>query len=269
MTVTATPVDPTNKPGVFALALSLQCELYAGKRCPPGTFSPASLPYFNLTHFFYTISDAVGDKAVQMMMGSSPKGDAGASDGYSGGNPRPPGGREWKLRWHVHVHQLSRRLSFPDRFRRLAGRQLSGAGHRQRLRHLRVQQRHDDSCPGCPRCFPATDGAGIQGDGEFLRQSPGRPVRRQWERVPDVGDRAGLGQREHHPGRVATAGVAAGFHRLDLQPRSDQPALVHLHGFYPQPRNCRCAPRRWHPRQEWRPALGAQSGGCRPGCDQG
>ena len=85
MSITATPVDPTNQPGVFALAMSLQCELYAGRRCPPGTFSPSLGLYFSLTHFFYTISDAAGDKAVQMMMGSSPKGDAGASDGYPGG----------------------------------------------------------------------------------------------------------------------------------------------------------------------------------------
>ena len=77
LVIQAVPVK--NVSGAFNLVLSLQVELYGGKRCPPASFAE----YFDLTHFFYTITGTNGVSASQAACGYSTAGDAGASDGYT------------------------------------------------------------------------------------------------------------------------------------------------------------------------------------------
>ncbi len=85
-------VPKSSPAGTFALAMTLQTELYAGKRCPPGTFWSHFNLYFDLTHLFYTITDTAGHRASQSAVGSSNGGDFGVSDGYLATNGQNAGG---------------------------------------------------------------------------------------------------------------------------------------------------------------------------------
>ena len=87
LVVTAIPTNPTNPTGAFNLELEMEVELYVPKRFAPGTFWQHFNLCFNLTHFYYTVSDSAGHIALQAADGYSPGyGDGGTSDGYGGGD---------------------------------------------------------------------------------------------------------------------------------------------------------------------------------------
>ena len=87
--ITPYPKSATDSSQGYYVGIQIKLELYAGKRCPPGTFWGHYGLDFGLTHFIYTVSDTQNDVCTQAASGATGDGDGGVADVAAHAYPAP------------------------------------------------------------------------------------------------------------------------------------------------------------------------------------
>ena len=251
LVVNAIPVNATTKPYVYYLEMGLSVELYAGMRCPPGSFWEHFGLYFDLTHLFYKVTDANNNIYTQTATGSSAKGDAGASDNYAGVlglNAGGSGGSAGKSPFIKcmggYLPATATSIVPADGYMVLQTPLYGGiyvcSGSTMQTNPTPFPSPTPPATPfPNPSPTPTPPTSAVQFSHAVTIQGEGThcPLRRRREQRAHVGNRAGLGQRELHQARSGNSSGTAGLRCMELHDRSRLSADERRH-FHPQPRNC-------------------------------